>query len=66
MKALELYLARDHEGDTARWTVQLDYIEAALQGIPNITTRTAHQGGRHTRFRYCTSAQKRMLTSRDR
>ena len=37
MKALELYLARDHEADTARWTAQLDYIEGALQGIPNIT-----------------------------
>ena len=37
MTALELYLARDHEADTARWTAQLNYIEAALEGIPNIT-----------------------------
>ena len=45
MKALELYLGRDHEADTARWTAQLDYIEAALQGIPNITVGTVHQVG---------------------
>jgi L-seryl-tRNA(Ser) seleniumtransferase len=38
MTALELYLARDHEADTDRWTAQLNYIEAALKGIPNITT----------------------------
>ncbi len=36
LKALELYLARDHEADSTRWTAQLDYIEAVLQGIPHI------------------------------
>ena len=65
MKALELYLARDHEGDTARWTAQLDYIDAALQGIPNITP-AGSPSRRRIRSRCFTSAQKRMLTSRDR
>ena len=48
MKALELYLARDHEGDAARWTAQLDYIEAVLQGIPNITTGRLIKGETYT------------------
>ena len=45
MKALELYLARDHEGDTARWTAQLDYIEAAFTGDSEYNHRPPYQGG---------------------
>ena len=48
MKALELYLARDHESDTARWTAQLDYIEGALRGIPNITIDRFTKGETYT------------------
>ena len=32
LKALELYLARDHDADRARWTAQIDHIERALAG----------------------------------
>ena len=36
MKALELYLARDHAADQARWDAQLRHIEAALTDVPHI------------------------------
>ncbi len=36
LKALELYLARDHEADSVRWAAQRDYIEEALKGVPHV------------------------------
>ncbi|MEZ4868264.1 MAG: aminotransferase class V-fold PLP-dependent enzyme [Caldilineaceae bacterium] len=39
VKALELYLARDHTADQARWESQLRVIETALADIPQITLR---------------------------
>jgi L-seryl-tRNA(Ser) seleniumtransferase len=36
LKALELYLVRDHEADQADWEKQLQQIEAALTDIPHI------------------------------
>jgi len=35
LKALELYLERDHDADSARWEAQLRCIEAALENIPH-------------------------------
>ena len=32
MAALELYLARDHDADRARWTAQVDHVERELAG----------------------------------
>ena len=32
LKALELYLARDHDADRARWTAQVGHVEQALAG----------------------------------
>lgn len=32
LKALELYLARDHDADRARWEAQIDHVERALAG----------------------------------
>ena len=37
LKALELYLARDHDADVAGWEAQVRYIEEALTGIPHFT-----------------------------
>ena len=37
LKALELYLARDHDADQAGWEAQVRYVEEALTGIPNFT-----------------------------
>ena len=34
MRALELYLKRDHDADAARWEDQARHIEEALNGIP--------------------------------
>ena len=31
LKALDLYLARDHDADRARWEAQIDYVERALE-----------------------------------
>lgn len=39
LKAIELYLARDHEADQRRWESQVQRIEAALHDLPNITLR---------------------------
>ncbi len=38
LKALELYLARDHDADRRRWEAQVDHIEEALRTIPHIET----------------------------
>jgi L-seryl-tRNA(Ser) seleniumtransferase len=35
-RALELYLARDHDADMVRWDGQLRYIEATLRGVSHI------------------------------
>jgi uncharacterized pyridoxal phosphate-dependent enzyme len=37
LKALELYLERNHDADMMRWEGQVQHIEATLGGIPNIT-----------------------------
>jgi L-seryl-tRNA(Ser) seleniumtransferase len=37
LKALELYLERDHDADMARWTSQIRHIEEALSGIRHFT-----------------------------
>lgn len=37
LKALELYLERDHGADMIRWVSQVQHIEATLSGIPHIT-----------------------------
>ena len=37
IKALEIYLNRDHEADAISWEEKVRYIEGALSGIPNIT-----------------------------
>lgn len=37
LKALELYLKRDHEADQRRWKKQLAYVEENLRDIPHIT-----------------------------
>lgn len=37
LKALELYLARDHEADQERWESQVAYLERNLANVPNIT-----------------------------
>ncbi len=34
LKALESYLARDHEADRARWQAQVRHVEEALAGLP--------------------------------
>lgn len=39
LKAIELYLTRDHTADQRRWEGQLQQIEAALIDLPNITLR---------------------------
>lgn len=36
LKALELYLARDHDADQVRWEAQLRQIEATLADVPHI------------------------------
>ena len=36
LKALESYLARDHEADRARWQAQVRRVEEALAGLPGI------------------------------
>ena len=36
LKALESYLARDHEADRARWQAQVRHVEEALTGLPGI------------------------------
>lgn len=43
LKALELYLARDHDADQQRWESQLAQIEAALTNVPHITLRRLPQ-----------------------
>ena len=35
LKALELYLARDHDADRVRWEAQVRYIEEALKDVPH-------------------------------
>lgn len=44
LKAIELFLARDHEADQRRWTSQLQTIEAALLDVPHITLRRPPSG----------------------
>ena len=48
LKALELYLARDGEADSARWLAQLGYIEEALNGIPHIVVGRFTKGETYT------------------
>ena len=38
MRAVELYLERDHEAEWKRWEAQLDHIAATVADIPGITT----------------------------
>lgn len=44
LKALELYLARDHGADLARWETQVQYIEKALTGIPHVKLERLTKG----------------------
>lgn len=37
LKALELYLARDHEADQMRWQGQIAYVEQHLSELPHVT-----------------------------
>jgi L-seryl-tRNA(Ser) seleniumtransferase len=37
LKALELYLARDHDADMARWQAQTDHVAQALYGVQRFT-----------------------------
>ena len=48
LKALELYLARDHEADSARWTAQLDSIEETLKGVPHVAVGRFTKGETYT------------------
>lgn len=48
LKALELYLSRDHEADQRRWVRQLDHIEGALAGIPHIRLERLVTGQTYT------------------
>jgi L-seryl-tRNA(Ser) seleniumtransferase len=38
VKALELYLAEDHEALNTEWQRRLDYISSAVKAIPGVTT----------------------------
>ena len=49
MKALELYLARDHDADRARWSAQVEYIERVLAGTGHpITLERMEKGDTYT------------------
>lgn len=37
IKALELYLARDHDADIARWEAKIRHIQNDLADIPHVT-----------------------------
>ena len=37
IRALELFLARDHEADAARWNAQLEHIESVLSDLPQVS-----------------------------
>jgi uncharacterized pyridoxal phosphate-dependent enzyme len=44
LKALELYLARDHAADSERWEAQVCHIEEALKGIPHFAIGRLAEG----------------------
>ena len=48
IKALELYLARDHDADRVRWEGQVRYIEEALAGIPHFSVARFTKGETYT------------------
>jgi len=48
LKALELYLARDHDADRVRWEAQVRYIEEALKDIPNFAIGRLAKGETYT------------------
>ena len=48
MKALELYLVRDHDADMARWEAQVSYIEQELIDIPHFAIGRLTKGGTYT------------------
>ncbi len=49
LKALELYLARDHDADRARWEAQVDHVERALASArPPITLERMVKGDTYT------------------
>ena len=63
MKALELYLARDHEADTASVDRSTGPHRSSVTGDSEYNRWTVHQVGDNTRSRCYTSVQKRGLTS---
>jgi L-seryl-tRNA(Ser) seleniumtransferase len=38
LRAVELYLERDHEAECRQWESQIEYLERALKGIPGVET----------------------------
>ena len=48
IRALELFLARDHEADTARWNAQLDYIERVLNDLPQVSLKRITKSDTYT------------------
>lgn len=38
LRAVELYLERDHEAEWRRWESQIEYVEKTLKGIPGVET----------------------------
>jgi len=48
LKALELYLVRDHDADQRRWESQLHHIETALADLPHISLSRLSQTQTYT------------------
>ena len=48
MKALELYLARDHDADRARWLSQIELIERALGGLGSVELQRFEKSATYT------------------
>ena len=44
MKALELYLGRDHDADLRRWEAQIRHVGEVISDLPHIQVRPPMQG----------------------
>jgi L-seryl-tRNA(Ser) seleniumtransferase len=58
LKALELYLARNHDADLARWESQVRYIEEKLAGIRHLTVKRFTKGETYTLPLLCIRPQE--------